>query len=53
LGEDSQILLVKYMICSIVEGKDKFLSPKLNNLQKYFNWKKKIVIISTKIVVGD
>jgi hypothetical protein len=35
LGEDSQISLMKYMICSVDEGKDKFLSPKLDILQKH------------------
>jgi uncharacterized protein (DUF2164 family) len=28
------------MICSIVEGKDKFLSSKLDTLQKHVGWKK-------------
>jgi len=39
LGEDFQVLLVKSMICSIVEGKDKFLSPKLDILHKHVGWK--------------
>jgi len=32
LGEDSQVLLVKCMICLVIKGKDKFLSPKLDTL---------------------
>ncbi len=35
LGDDSQQLLVKCMTCLYVEIKDKFLSPKLDILQKH------------------
>jgi hypothetical protein len=42
LGEDFQVLLMESMICSIVEGKDKFLSSKLNTLQKHVGRKKNI-----------
>ncbi len=40
------------MICSIVEGKDKFLSLKLDILQKHVSWKK-IVSASIGMNVGD
>jgi hypothetical protein len=43
LGEDSQILLVKWMTCSILERKDKFLSPKLDILQKNIGQNKIVV----------
>jgi hypothetical protein len=43
---------MKCMICSIVEGKDKFLSLKLDTLHKHIGWKKTIVA-SIGSVVGD
>jgi hypothetical protein len=52
LGEDFQVLLMKSMICSIVEGKDKFLSPKLDTLQNHVGWKK-IFVDFIGIVIGD
>jgi hypothetical protein len=33
------------MICTIVEGKEKFLAPKLNSLQKHNNHRKTKVSI--------
>jgi hypothetical protein len=45
LGEDSQISLVKCMICSVVEGKNKFLSLKLGILQKHVGKKKQLLFV--------
>jgi hypothetical protein len=39
------------MICLVVEGKDKFLSLKLDTLQKHVGWKKTIVVF-IGIVMG-
>jgi len=45
LGDDSQQLLVKCMTCLDVEIKDKFLSPKLDILQKHVGRKKKLLFL--------
>jgi hypothetical protein len=37
--------LVKCMTCLYVEIKDKFLSPKLDILQKHVGWKKKLLFL--------
>jgi hypothetical protein len=40
------------MICSVVEGKNKFLSSNLDTLQKHVGWKK-IFVAFVGIVIGD
>jgi hypothetical protein len=52
LGEELQVLLVKSMICSIVEGKDKFLSLKLDTLQKHVG-RNFFFVDFIGIVIGD
>jgi hypothetical protein len=49
---NGKVWQVCYKIYSIVEGKEKLLNPKLDNLQKHSN-KRKTLVAHLKVVMGE
>jgi hypothetical protein len=49
-GVDRKMKMVNYKVCSIVEGKEKFLMPRLDSLVKHFEVKR-CIVVKFKIVI--
>jgi hypothetical protein len=52
MGVDGKVTQVKCKVCIVIEGRNKFLVPKLDSLWKHVN-QRKSTIASASVVVGD